>query len=211
MKQDRIAVIFDDHKLFADSFSSWLEKAGLFAYVYTFADKTELLRFFFEKQNRTIFLFSDYYIGDGNSVSTLNDIKRICPAVRIILISSITNPLLIQQLLQMKPKGFLSKAPGMDEVLACIRKVEQNHTYISPYIQALADSGRNAAFQIPFTPKEIEVLTLFAKGHTVIKTAEILNLSKHTIISHRRKMMSKAKCNTIIELLAFSRSLNIIT
>ena len=206
----RIAVVFDDHKLFADSFSVWLEKTDLFYAVYTFTDKKDLLDFFFEKKQKNIYLFADYQLGPGNSLDVLNDIKKVSPSVFIIFLTSITNPIFINKAFTLRPRGFLSKTPGMDEVLECLKKVDRNESYISPFITALLGDNNNPGDLITFSSRELEILDFFAKGNSVIKTARELNLSKHTVISHRRKMMAKANCNTIIELLSYARSLNII-
>lgn len=206
---DRIAVVFDDHKLFADSFSTWLERMGEFYFVYTFSIKEELIKFFFEKRNKIIYLFTDYYLTTGNSMSTLMDIKRLSPSTKIIFLSSLTNPLLIKKIMEIKPKAFLSKTMGMDDITSCLKKIDGGGLYISPFIEAILSSDTTAS-SIPFSIRELEVLEYFAKGISVVKTAEILNLSKHTIVAHRRKMMAKANCHTLIELLSYAKSVNLI-
>src|SRR5688572_22605907 len=88
---NKIAIIYEDHQLFGDTFASWLEKSNLFSSVQTFYTREELLHFFFRKQEYPVYLFADYYIGSSTSLSLLADIRRIYPAVRIIIVSSVTN------------------------------------------------------------------------------------------------------------------------
>lgn len=56
-----------------------------------------------------------------------------------------------------------------------------------------------------FSKREIEVLELVNKGFTSNVIAEKLYLSKHTIDTHRRKMLQKTGCSNVIELLEYYR------
>ncbi|WP_157501551.1 helix-turn-helix transcriptional regulator [Echinicola vietnamensis] len=59
-------------------------------------------------------------------------------------------------------------------------------------------------------PRELEILQLFTQGFSIDRTAELVHLSRHTIVSHRRKMMKKTGSKTILELLAFSQKHGLI-
>lgn len=205
-----VAIVYDDHQVFAEMFSSWLLKSGMFRHVYGFSKHDDLLHFFFEHDHKQVLFFCDYYIGDSNSMSTANDVKRLCPTAKIIFITSCINPILLQRLLDVRPDGILSKTPGLEEVAACIRQIEKHHSYVSPYLLSILDAQSPQIPSLPFTIREMELLSFFAKGYSVIKTAELLHLSQHTVVAHRRNMMRKARCKTITELLGLVRSLNII-
>ena len=62
-----------------------------------------------------------------------------------------------------------------------------------------------------FSQRELEVLKLCAKGITIKEVASILILSKHTIVSHRRRMMNKTNTRSITELLDFVRESGILS
>lgn len=61
-----------------------------------------------------------------------------------------------------------------------------------------------------FTPRETEILHLLREGLGSKQIAEKLFISKHTIDTHRRRMLSKATCTNTIELLDFARCNSII-
>lgn len=200
-----IAVLFDDHQLFSGAFSAWLEKLELFQRVYTFNSKEELLRFFYVKHPEKVYLISDFYLREGTSLIVLKDIKRIYPAVRLIILSSITNPDLIKKIMELNPRGFLTKTAGMNEVMECISHIDQDKAYISPFfISLLIKNPGPIKTSVSFTARELEVLDCFAKGNSIAETAQLLNLSTHTIVSHRRNMMAKTKTNSIVKLLAYA-------
>ena len=55
-----------------------------------------------------------------------------------------------------------------------------------------------------FTPRECEIIRLLAKGKNSYEIGLILNISRHTVDTHRRNMLAKSHlCNTA-ELIAFS-------
>ena len=64
--------------------------------------------------------------------------------------------------------------------------------------------------EVWLSSREIEILRYFAQGFSVNETAEKFFLSKHTVVSHRRKMMKKTKTNTITELLSYVRKTGLI-
>lgn len=54
----------------------------------------------------------------------------------------------------------------------------------------------------PFTKRELEVLKLFAKGHTAKETAKLLFISEETVRTHRKNMLMKAEVEKITELVS---------
>jgi DNA-binding NarL/FixJ family response regulator len=203
------AVIFDDHRLFAMSFSFFLESLKIFRSVYTFTEESEVTRFFLKttsfEQN---FLFVDYYLPQKNGLSIVNDARRLNKSVRIIVLSSVANPLLINDIVQHNPDAFLSKSAGFDEVLDAIKAIEMGQTYLSPVFQEIINAHRPVSSG--YTDRELELLQYFAKGYTIEATARALCLSAHTIIAHRKKMMKKANCKSILQLLAQAREADLI-
>lgn len=61
-----------------------------------------------------------------------------------------------------------------------------------------------------FTPREKEILSNISKGKTFGEIAEILNLSPHTINTHKRNILQKTDCKNTTELIARCVRLGII-
>ncbi|MDX8338398.1 LuxR C-terminal-related transcriptional regulator [Draconibacterium sp. IB214405] len=53
-----------------------------------------------------------------------------------------------------------------------------------------------------FTTREIEILANIAKGKTFAEIAEVLNISPHTINTHKKNILKKTDCNNTTELIA---------
>lgn len=76
-KNNAIAIVFDDHLLFADSFSVLVERFNIFGAVYTFDDKKKITHFLVDHSKMHIFLFLDYYLKNENSLTLINEVKRL--------------------------------------------------------------------------------------------------------------------------------------
>lgn len=61
-----------------------------------------------------------------------------------------------------------------------------------------------------FSARELEILNLLKLGHGSKSIAEKLHISRHTIDTHRRKMLNKAGARNVIELLQLATRMGII-
>lgn len=208
-KPNAIAIVFDDHLLFADSFAALIERLELFSDVHTLSDKKELTKFLIKHAKTKIYLFLDYYLKNENGLMLVNEIKRLNRQLRIIIMSSTISPSVITSILDYKPQGFISKSSGFDTILQCLSTIAEGHQYICPIISKIVDHTDNVG-KISFTPRELEILQYFAQGLSIAHTAEKAYLSKHTIVAHRRNMMAKVNVNSITELLSYAREHELI-
>lgn len=204
------AIVLDDHKLFADSFAKLVEFTSLFRTVNVFYHEQELIQYLIRfRTTDTLYLFLDYYMRDRSLPSFLNDLKRLSKNTKVIVVSSISNPFLIHDLLKYAPDGIIGKTANADALIDCIHEIANNREYISPEIRKILESSKDEV-AVPFTSREIELLQHFAKGLSINDTAEELKLSKHTIAAHRRKMMAKTNTTSITGLLAAAQKLSVI-
>lgn len=203
------AIVFDDHKLFSDSLSALIERLGLFHSVHTLSDTRELTNFLIGYSKERIFLFLDFYLEEQNSLPLINEVRRMSDNVKIVMLSSVTNWGTIAHIMSYRPNAFISKTSGLSTVLSCISAVSKGKTYLCPVITEIMNSAEEAS-PIPFTAREMDMLYHFSQGNSIQETAEKAHLSKHTVVSHRRRMMEKTNSKSITELLAYARKLNII-
>lgn len=205
----RTALVVDDHPLFRDSFSLLLERLDLFDVVRAVTGPKELTQFLLSHQTGSLFVFLDFYLGDHNSLPIINDIKRFNRDAKILMVSSISSPTLVAKIMSQGPHGFISKSSDIETIADGIRIIRQGDTFICPVIRELLDEAEVAA-TVEFTDRELEILHYFAQGLTVMQTAEAIHLSKHTVVSHRRNMMAKSNTNSITELLAYARKMDVM-
>ncbi|MHC8949431.1 LuxR C-terminal-related transcriptional regulator [Sphingobacterium hungaricum] len=207
MIQRNQAVILDDQQLFTDSFSSLLNRYKVFDHVHTYYRSEDFIQFLLRHGNKEIYIFLDYYLKDDNGLSVFSDIKRFCKKAKIIFVTSTTSSSILNYLILAQPEAILSKSCSMEVILRCLENVKNGVFFFDEYLEEFVDDN---ARNIPnFTIREIELLRYFTEGLSIAQTAEKTFLSKHTIIAHRRKMMAKANCHSIGQLVKIAKDLEI--
>jgi len=207
-KHPFIAVVLDNHGLFADSFGKMIESLSFFEDVQIFTDKGHLISFLIKLPPQTHgFFFLDYYLGEDTALPVISDIKRICSHSHIVIVSVATSPSLLRSLMDHKKvEGVLSKYSGANDVNECIDSVINHKKFISPYLKDILGEG-NAATKIPLSDRELEIVQYAAQGMTVNLTADKMNISRHTVAAHRRKILAKTGCASVSELLELARKM----
>jgi len=192
MKTTSHAVILDDQKIVAFSFALLLKRECGIELVQSFSQGSEFLQFLRAFGKQDLFVFLDYYLPNENGLS----------------LTGATAPAVISSILQYRPEAVLSKSCELSEVLACFDAIKKKEIYIcSKFERILSTSNKKIK---TFTPREIEVLQYFSEGYSVAETASKTFLSPHTVVAHRRKMMAKAECQTIGQMLKYAREHNLI-
>jgi len=65
-------------------------------------------------------------------------------------------------------------------------------------------------FHPVFTPRELEILKLLARGYKSFQIAGQLHISVHTVSTHRRNMISRLEAESTIDLLNLARDLGLV-
>ena len=125
-------------------------------------------------------------IMDG--VSAIGEICRMNSAARIIVLTTFDTDNDISRAVKAGAKGYLLKDAQREELLDCIRKVHAGETCIPPSVVAkLAASMRSESL----SARELEVLTLLARGQSNKEIAMELRISETTVKSHLRSLFAK--------------------
>lgn len=104
--------------------------------------------------------------------------------------------------------GFLFGNTSGSEFLHAIREVLKNRTYLSPVIMPLLlekyqKKEMHAIAHQLFSEREKEVLEMVALDKTNDEIANELCISRRTVETHRKNMMSKANVRSVIGLIKF--------
>lgn len=206
---NKVAVVVDDHALFADSFSILLEKLNLFEEINVLNDSKARHKYFIKNSDKQIFLFLDYYLTNQLGIEIIKETKKINNNVNIIIISSVTHPITIKTIINLNPSGFISKTAGAHTIVECLQNIKEEKVFYCPFITQILKENSEYTNEL-LSSREIEILKYFAKGFSVNQTATFFFLSRHTVVAHRRKMMKKTNTNTITELLIYVRKAGLI-
>ena len=81
---------------------------------------------------------------------------------------------------------------------------------ISDFIEITSSSNRLSIEDSELSKREVEILRMVALGHTNQAIAELLFISKHTVVTHRKKITAKLGIKTISGLTVYALLNNII-
>jgi len=123
-----------------------------------------------------------------DGVIAIGEICRLEPAARIIVLTTFDTDNDISRAIKAGAKGYLLKDAQREELLDSIRRVHAGETCIPPSVVAkLAASMRTESL----SARELEVLTLLARGRSNKDIALELHISEPTVKSHLRSLFAK--------------------
>jgi len=104
--------------------------------------------------------------------------------------------------------GYVLKDAADAELMSAVELAAEGRTYLNPELGAKLASEPEEEDGRPdnLSPREAEVLTLIALGHTNGEIASSLFLSVRTVESHRAHIQQKVRLTTRAELVAYARA-----
>ncbi|GGX02016.1 DNA-binding response regulator [Pigmentiphaga litoralis] len=142
-----------------------------------------------------------------DGLALVKRVRRVAPSAKVVLLTAQAHPGVLACALKEPVNAIVSKEDGLDELLrACHHARTQDLPYCSPTVRRLLDdAGAMPDAKVPaLTPKEMEVLRLFAAGHGLVAIAERLSRSVSTVSSQKHTAMKKLNLKSSSELLRYA-------
>jgi DNA-binding NarL/FixJ family response regulator len=134
------------------------------------------------------------------------------PRLAIVVLTMHEDDYYLQELFKIGVRGFVLKKSTGTDLLQAIRAAYRGESYIDPAMAAQVISslvGRpppasEGARLNLLTPREREICTLLAYGHTNAEIAEKLFISDRTVETHRTHIQEKLGLRSRAELVRFA-------
>lgn len=207
MKKIKI-VFIDNAQLFRKGFSLYLDATDTIEVAENFKSVSELNDY--DLGDIDLVLFDTYSDEDYYTLST---ILEKWPNLRTVLLSSERR--ILENYLFASTNavnGFLARDVDPEQVIDSIQKIvlENGPQVVHPKNIRDRVFGKQNQKESFFTRKELNVLGLLGKGKSTEEAAHILNNSKRTIETHRRRMIERIGCRNIIPVIMFAIENNYI-
>ncbi|AWH54076.1 DNA-binding response regulator [Stenotrophomonas sp. ESTM1D_MKCIP4_1] len=138
---------------------------------------------------------------DGHAM--LKALRRNHPDVPVILATVTTNAASLNMALRDGVRGLVDKGSGVDNVRDAVDTVLSGRSYVDPELAyCLQDLNRVRSLSV-LSPKELEVLRLYAAGHSITTIAGQLRRTVSTISRQRISAMRKLGFTNDAELFAY--------
>lgn len=123
-----------------------------------------------------------------DGVGAIEEIRRRETSARVIVLTTYDTDNEISGAIKAGAKGYLLKDAQREELLGCIRKVHGGETCIPPSLVAKLAAGLSSE---ALTGRELDVLTLLARGKSNKEIGTNLYISETTVKSHLRSIFAK--------------------
>jgi two-component system response regulator NreC len=152
-------------------------------------------------------LVLDVSMPDVSGAIAAAEIRAELPALKIIALTRHAEHAYVRQMMQAGATGYVLKQTSAAVLIEAIRTVAGGATFLDPAI-----GERDAPHSRPYvadatpllTPREREVLTMVAFGHTNKEIATTLGITVKTVESHKTNLMQKLEINSRAELVRFA-------
>lgn len=202
-------VLADDHPVIRLGVQSALEEAPALHCIGAVADSTQLVDLL--RREPCDVLVTDYAMpggAHGDGLELLSYLHTHFPLLRIVVMTGLDQPALLNQLDARRVPGILSKGDDLQHVQAAVMAVYAHRRYLSPSVaEVLKRKERRRITDL--SPSEQKVVALFISGLSVAEIALKLDRKKQTVSTQKINAMRKLGIERDAELLTFAADLGL--
>ncbi len=198
-------LVADDHLVFRMGLKTLLSTEPDLIAVAEASDGAATLEAF--RQHRPDVTLLDLRMPNGGGMYALQEIRRISPDARILILSSYGAEEEVYSAIRAGASGYVLKDVDRDALLTAIRQVHAGNRYIPDAIATLlAERGPRPEL----TPREHEVLQLIVRGLINREIAQVLGVSESTVRNHTIRLFAKLEVTDRTEAATFALQRGII-
>jgi two-component system, NarL family, response regulator NreC len=202
--------IADDHAVFRSGLRALLEKESDIEVVGENGNGFDTIRAIAETELDVLLLDIAMPGLPGSKVAEA--VLKDKPNLAIVVLTMHEDEYYLQEFFRLGVRAYVLKKSTGTDVVQAIRAARKGEQYIDPALAGLVISsyvGRQPKKQKVgrldlMTPRELEVMTHLAYGHTNAEIAEKLCISERTVESHRTNIMAKLELKSRAELVRFA-------
>jgi DNA-binding NarL/FixJ family response regulator len=209
MKQIRI-VLADDHTVIRSGLKLLLERQADLSVVgeaengRVAVDEAERLR--------PDVMVLDIAMPMLNGIEATRQIVSAHPATSVVILSMHSDEGYVMRALNAGAKAYLLKDSAEADLIRAVRAVHEGKSFFSPavsrvlledYVRQMRQKGAEDSYEL-LTNREREVLQLIAEGKANKEISALLNLSLHTVETHRTHILQKLNLHSVPELILYA-------
>lgn len=206
-------ILVDDHKMFLDGLLSIFNHQNDYNILLTANSGKNIIKYIDINTDKKIDLvITDISMPDVDGITLNNHIKKVRPEIKTLVVSMHTDTKMIDNLIKNDVDGYLSKNAEKSELLNAVKTILSGEKYFSAaikeaYMKSVFNKEKDTIAAL--TNREKDVLKLIAEEYTTQEIADKLFLSKHTIESYRKTLISKLKVKNLAGLTKYAIKLGL--
>ena len=205
-------LVVDDHRMFAESLVSLLEREQDLKIVGQATSIADLRRVLPDCEPDVVLM--DYRLPDGDGIEGTLLVREHHEDAHVVMLTGMSEDSVLLRAIEAGCAGFVTKDNAVDEAVAAIRAAATGEAVISPQmLSRLLPKLRREREQeaaTPLTPRESEILSLLAEGLANQAIAERLTISLNTVRNHVQNLLSKLDAHSKLEAVAVAVRLGLL-
>jgi two-component system response regulator NreC len=147
-----------------------------------------------------------------NGIEATRQIVAQEPHPNVVILSMHSDEGYVLRALKAGARAYILKNAAEADLIRAVRAVSEGKSFFSPviskmlledYVRQVSEKEVEDSYDL-LTPREREILQLLAEGKTNKEVAVILNLSPHTIDTHRGNLLQKLNLHSVPELILYA-------
>jgi DNA-binding NarL/FixJ family response regulator len=197
-------LLIDDHQLFNDGVKSLLSSEPNIDIVGQVYEAKNVL-YEIQKTSPQL-LFLDINLHDGNGLELSKIIVKEYPQIKIIFLTMYDDHMLLKEAKKVGVHGYMLKNTSKKDLLLAVKKVMEGTTFFDESISKETELINQEDFSKKYslTEREIEIVRFVREGLDSYQIADKMNLSYHTIKTHRRNIHFKIGTSSTPEMIKFA-------
>lgn len=201
-------VIIEDNITLKNAFTDIINEDNAFTVVGNYTNCEEAIANI--KDDLPNIVLMDVQLPGINGVEGTKKIKKIRPVVNIIIITVYENSETVFDALCAGATGYLTKNTTSKKLLEALHEVINGGAPMSIHIAKMVVSSFKKTIKHDLSDRELEVLTLLAKGKSYKSIGEDLFISTNTIKFHIKNIYDKLQVKNKEEAIRKASNKNII-
>lgn len=205
-------ILADDHAVVRAGIRQFLEQAGEIQVIAEAADGQMALSLIQELQPDVVVL--DIQMPKATGIEVSREIRSHRWPVGVLILTSYDDDPYISAVLKTGANGYVLKTASPEEIINAVRDVYQGKSVLDATIlpKVLAQIAQQNPIPVfePLTDREIEILTLVARGLTNKVVGINLNISDRTVQGHIARIFEKLNASSRTEAVMRGISLGLI-
>jgi DNA-binding NarL/FixJ family response regulator len=181
-------LLADDHRLVLESVRRTLERAGDMQIVGEATNGGQVLPLV--RRTAPDVLLLDLRMPKVDGLTCLEQVRKHCPAVKVVVLSAFTDGERIQAALTRGATGYVVKSVNPEDLPAAVRHAVDG-TFFGPVGAGSGDNDADAVVEAGLTERELGILKALARGLSNHAIAKELWVSEQTVKFHLSNVYRK--------------------
>ncbi|TXE11194.1 response regulator [Algoriphagus aquimarinus] len=207
MKKYQILLV-DDHKILLEGTQSLLSGLENYEVAATASSGKEAIDLL--KTKDFDILVTDYELPDFSGLEIIRLAHSINPDIKVIVLSMHDDPSVVKELLKENIDSFVLKNDAHSSLMRALDKVTSGKKYFSDEISEILVRQINSPTEkSDLSPRETEIIKLIARDFSTKQIAEVLFISEKTVETHRKNILRKTDCSSLVSLVNYAHAHNL--